>query len=110
MKISFYFDEMLNRPLAEALIKRGFVVVLANDVGMTKRADEEHLNEATRRGMVLVTLDHPFAGLAAQQNDHAGVICWTPKEQNIGVMLRAFIELAEQHSAEQVIGRVFWLK
>jgi len=101
MKISFYFDEMLKRPLADQLNKRGYTVVLANDIGMT---------EATKREMVLVTLDRAFAGLAAKETEHAGLICWTREDQPIGVMLRVLVEFAEQHTTEQAAGRVFWFK
>jgi len=62
MRISFYFDEMINRPLANELIRRGYDVIMANDIEMTGKADDEHLAEATKRNRVLLTLDKAFAG------------------------------------------------
>lgn len=110
MPISFYFDEMMNRPLAEGLAAQGYSVVMANDIRMTGKPDAEHLAEATKRGMVLVTLDRPFAGRATKQSDHAGLICWTGDGQNIRVMLEALTEFAKRNTAENVAGQVFWLK
>lgn len=110
MKISFYFDEMLNRPLAEALIKQDYTVILANDIDMTGKTDSDHLSEATKRGMVLVTLDRPFAGRVTKQTDHAGLICWTGEGQNIGIMLQALTNFAKQYDAEETASQVFWLK
>jgi predicted nuclease of predicted toxin-antitoxin system len=110
MKISFYFDEMLNRPLAAELAKRGYEVVLANDIGMTSKSDEEHLAEATQREMVLLTLDKGFAGRVMKHSNHLGLICWTRDDQPIGYMVRILTEFAEQHTREQVAGQVFWLK
>jgi hypothetical protein len=36
-KIEFYFDEMMNRPTAIELNRLGYRVVMAVDVGMTKK-------------------------------------------------------------------------
>ncbi|MBI1258439.1 MAG: hypothetical protein GC204_13290 [Chloroflexi bacterium] len=110
MKISFYFDEMINRPLAGELIKRGYTVVMANDIEMTEKFDDEHLAEAKKRSMVLLTLDKEFAGRVMKQSDHPGLICWTRDDQPIGYMLRILSEFADQHTPEQVAGQVFWLK
>lgn len=109
-KIKFYFDEMMNRTVAKALVKRGVEVVMANDVGMTSKPDDVHLTEAIKRGMVLVTLDRGFAGLAMKQLDHAGVVCWLGESQDIGAILRALTEFAETQTSESAAGRVFWFK
>jgi predicted nuclease of predicted toxin-antitoxin system len=110
MMINFYFDEMLNRSLANELAKHGYTVIMANDIEMTGKSDEEHLAEATKRGLVLVTLDKPFAGRTTQRSDHMGLVCWTPTDQTIGAMVRALTEFAKQNTSEQVTGQVFWLK
>jgi predicted nuclease of predicted toxin-antitoxin system len=109
-KISFYFDEMMNRPAATELDRRGYIVIMANDVEMTQKKDEEHLRYATEHGMVLVTQDRKFAGLALKQTDHTGVVCWTEDLQNIGAIVHALSRFAEEHTPEEVAGQVFWLK
>jgi predicted nuclease of predicted toxin-antitoxin system len=108
--INNYFDEMMNRTVADELTKRSCKVILANDVGMTEKLDEDHLAYASEYKLVLVTLDRKFAMQAAEQTNHMGVICWTGTFQNIGVMVRALTDFAENHTHEEVVGRVFWLK
>ncbi len=108
----FYFDEMMSRAAAEQLKLRGIEVVMAVDVGMIEKDDlTEHLPYATERGMVLVTFDRKFAGIAMGQTDHAGVMCLPSGEQdNIDLIVRLLSQFADQHTPEDVKGRVFWLK
>ncbi len=59
----FYFDEHMNRLVADALIKKGYHVVMAVDVSMKGKDDDtEHLPYASEHDLVMVTSDHPFAG------------------------------------------------
>ena len=107
---SFYFDEMMSRKASEQLIEKGYSVVLANDVGMTEKPDPEHLAYATEHGMVLVTFDRPFAGKTIKTTDHhAGLICLSGSQDDIGDIVRTLIEFAENHTLKQVAGQVFWL-
>jgi predicted nuclease of predicted toxin-antitoxin system len=108
--VSVYFDEMMSRVAAEQLIERGYPVVLAVDVEMAEKPDDEHLVYATENGHVMVTFDRPFAGLASQSTEHGGVICLSGAQNNIGGIVRALTEFAETHTPEDAAGQVFWLK
>ena len=111
MKINFYFDEMMPRSVAERLKDRGFSVILAVDVEMVEKDDlSEHLAYALAHDAVLVTRDKPFATRALSVENHAGVICWTGRQDDVGGMVRRLSEFGEQYSSEQIIKRVFWLK
>jgi predicted nuclease of predicted toxin-antitoxin system len=109
-KIKFYFDEMMRRAVATRLIEGGIEVVMAVDVDMTGKTDPEHLRFAAEKESMLVTFDRGFAGLTSSRTDHSGLICWTGKDDDIGGMIRRLIEFAETHTAEEVVGRVFWMK
>jgi len=110
-RVKFYFDEHSPRAVEKGLLKRGYEVVMAVDVGMTEKDDDsEHLPYATEHGLVIFTRDQPFAGRTAKRTDHAGLVCWTGDDDNFGGMIRKLITFAEQHSAEEVFGQVFWLK
>ena len=50
-----YLDECIDRPVAEALRKRGFDVLAALEAGRGEDADEAQLVYATERGRVLLT-------------------------------------------------------
>jgi predicted nuclease of predicted toxin-antitoxin system len=107
--VKFYFDEMMPRPAAQQLSKRGIDVVMANDVGMTQKTDTKHLTYATENDYVLVTFDRKFAGLSMANSDHTGLVCLKGSPENVGVVVTALAEFAEQHTAEDAKGHVFWL-
>ena len=109
-RISYYFDEMMRRAVANALLEQGIAVVMAVDIGMVKQDDPVHLLSATEHGAVIVTFDREFAGLTSRHTNHAGLICWTGADTDVGGMIRKLREFAEGHEPEQVAGRVFWLK
>ncbi len=110
-KIKFYFDEHSPRAVEKGLLKRGFEVVMAVDVGMMQKDDDtEHLPYATERGLVIFTRDEPFAGRTLKRTDHTGLVCWTGDDDNFGGMIRKLIDFAERFTAEEVLGQVYWLK
>jgi predicted nuclease of predicted toxin-antitoxin system len=109
---SFYFDEHMNRAVADALIERGYQVVMAVDVGMESKDDDaEHLPYAAEHGLVMVTFDHPFASRTMSSDmAHPGLICLAYSiRENIGRMIEVLVEFAELYDPEQDAGQVFWL-
>jgi predicted nuclease of predicted toxin-antitoxin system len=108
--VKFYLDEMIARPVASQLQRRGIDVLTAVDAGMVYKDDLEHLAFATEQGRVLVTFDRKFAGVTSQTSAHAGLICLTVEQQNdIGAMVRVLAEFAELMTGEDATGQVFWL-
>lgn len=109
--VSLYFDEMMARPAAEQLVKRGCSVIMAVDVGMTGKTDPEHLQYATEVERVMVTFDRPFASQTTANSEHAGLACITGATQgDIGGIVRLLLAFTEQYQSEDVIGKVYWLK
>ena len=109
--IKFYFDEHIPRTVAKALIAQEIDVIMAIDSEMIGKDDDtEHLPFAVQLQAVVVTRDFPFAGRTAKHTNHSGLICWTGAQDDIGGMVHALSQFAENHSAEQVLGQVFWLK
>jgi len=110
-KIEFYFDEMMPRDVAKGLAARGFSVIMAVDVEMVEKDDlTDHLVYAAQHELVLVTRDKPFATRALSVEDHAGLICWTGLQDDVGAMVLGLTKFAQEHTLEQVANRVFWLK
>ena len=109
--IGFYFDEHMNRAVADALIKRGLTVVMAVDVDMMGRDDDSgHLPYASEHNLVMVTFDHPFAGRTMSRTDHPGLICLAYSvRENIGRIVEILIEFAELYDSDRDAGQVFWL-
>jgi predicted nuclease of predicted toxin-antitoxin system len=109
-KIKFYFDEMIHGVVAKELNNQGYEVVMAVHMDMMEQDDEKHLKVATEQNAVLVTLDQPFAGRTMSLDDHAGLICWTGKGNDIGALIRRLSDFADTYTAEEVVGKAFWLK
>jgi predicted nuclease of predicted toxin-antitoxin system len=107
----FYFDEHMNRAVADGLTRLGYTVVMAVDVGMEDKDDDsEHLPYATEHNLVLVTFDHPFASRTMERSDHAGLICLAYSiRENIGRQVEVLSEFAELYDPERDAGQVFWL-
>jgi predicted nuclease of predicted toxin-antitoxin system len=107
----FYFDEHMNRAVADALVNRGYSVIMAVDVDMVGKDDDtEHLVYAAEHDLIMVTFDHPFAGRTMSRTDHPGLICLSYAiRENIGRMVEALVEFAELYDPERDIGQVFWL-
>jgi len=109
--ISFYFDEMMSHAVAEGLRQQGYDVVMAIEVDMVGRDDDtEHLPFATENERTMVTQDKPFAGRTLVRTDHAGLICWTGGQRDIGGQIRALSDFSDKHEPDAVRGQVFWLK
>lgn len=108
---SFYFDEHMNRVVADALMEQGYQVVMAVDVDMEGKDDDtEHLPYATECNLIMVTFDHPFASRTMARADHPGLICLAYSiREDIGRMIEVLAEFAELYDPEQDAGQVFWL-
>src|SRR5512134_3097932 len=99
--LRFYFDEHMPRAVAEGLELRGHEVIMAIDVDMVGKDDDtEHLPFAAENDAILVTRDRSFAGRTAKRADHAGLICWTGKDDDFGGMVRRLTEFAESYTPE----------
>jgi hypothetical protein len=80
MTVGFYLDEHIARPVADALREQNCQVVLAVDIEMVgKDDDNEHLPFATSQSLVMVTFDRGFAGRTMSRSDHTGLICFSEK-------------------------------
>ncbi len=109
--IGFYFDEHMDRKVTRALIKRGYHVVMAVDVGMEAKDDDtEHLPYATENNLVMVTFDQPFAGRTMSRSDHKGLIYLAQRiREDIGNIIEVLVDFAELYDPEKDAGQVYWL-
>jgi hypothetical protein len=101
----------MNRAVADGLIQRGYIVIMAVDVDMIGKDDDtEHLRYATEHNLVLVTFDHPFAGRTMRHADHIGLVCLAYSiRDDIGRMIDVLTEFAGLYEADRDAGQVFWL-
>ncbi|MGH2558101.1 MAG: DUF5615 family PIN-like protein [Thermomicrobiales bacterium] len=74
-----YLDHNVDPHLAVSLRSQGYDTVVAQEIGMDKASDEEHLRYASREGRILITHDlRDFARLAEawcqRGESHAGIV------------------------------------
>lgn len=74
--LRYFFDEHLDRAIAEQLVARGIDVLTAQGSGRAgkKIPDVEQLSFAALQNRVVVTEDRDFVRLASSQLPHAGII------------------------------------
>jgi predicted nuclease of predicted toxin-antitoxin system len=109
--IGFYFDEHIDRKITRALIKRGYQVIMAVDVGMESKDDDtEHLPYATENNLVMVTFDQPFAGRTMSRSDHKGLVYLNQQiRHDIGKIIDVLADFADLYEPERDAGQVHWL-
>ena len=115
LSATVYLDHNVDPHLARDLDAHGFDAVAAQDVGMGKATDEEHLRYATSGGRVLITHDlKDFPRLAEQWYErremHAGIVLvGQPPAVPYGALLRRLLALLNRRTADEFINEVIWL-
>lgn len=100
--------------LVHALIVRGLDAVTAYDEGMVERADEAHLDYATRQGRVLYSFNRrDFYRLhieyLKQGRSHAGIILAQQQRYSVGEQMRRILKLNAAKSAADMKNAVEFL-
>jgi Domain of unknown function (DUF5615) len=92
--IQFYLDEHIPKAVADGLRRRGIAVTRAQEVGLRRASDEEHLEFAKRKSCVLVTKDSDFLRLGHASPFHKGIV-YFDQSVTIGEMVNA-LELVDE--------------
>ena len=108
MLIHLYMDEdAMGKGLVQPLRSNGVPVTTAQEVGMIKRPDEEHLAYASTQGYVLFSFNvrdysDLHIRLLTQGRTHAGIIVVHQTRYSIGEQLRRILNLVTRKSAEEM--------
>jgi predicted unusual protein kinase regulating ubiquinone biosynthesis (AarF/ABC1/UbiB family) len=106
----YYFDEHMRRVVANALIQAGFPTIMAVDVGMVGKSDDDHLAYATQAQMIMVTFDRPFAGVTMRRSNFYALLCVSEEfRQDIGGTIELLKEFGALFDSEQDTGKVHWM-
>lgn len=106
----FYFDESVDLPISQQLALAGLDVVSAHSLKALGEPDSTHLRRATEQGRVLCTSDADFLALIRKSGAHAGVIFGQKQTRTIGDWVRYLRYFHAAKTAEEVVGRVFYVK
>lgn len=108
MTIRLYFDEdSMDHKLVRALRARGMDAKTALDENMIDRADEEHLDFATKQGRVLYSFNRgDFYALhtrfLSEGKPHAGIILANQQHYSVGEQMRRILRLSAAKSPEDM--------
>ena len=107
-----YLNHDVSSSAAEALRREGYEVVAAQELGMEKASDEEHLVRAAAEGRVLVsfnTRDYPrlHAEFLKQGRAHAGIAL--SKQLDVRNTIRALRHILTTTDADEWKNLVNWL-
>ena len=72
-KLVFYTNESINIAIAEGLKRRGVEVISARDAGNLGLSDEEQIEYARRKDLVIVTHDDDILSIAIDCK-HKGIV------------------------------------
>ena len=86
-KLIFYTNESVNIAVAEGLKRRGVKVITAKDARNLGLSDEEQIEYARQKGMVIVTHDDDFLSLA-MEFEHKGIVFVHQQKYSIGDLIR----------------------
>lgn len=110
MRVRFHLDEHISLAVAAALRRRGIDVTYAVEVGLASVHDEVQLSFANDSGRVFVTHDADYLRLHKTGVNHAGIAYCHQGSLTIGEMLRCLVLLHDLITAEEMQGRVEYLK
>ena len=105
-KLAFYTNESVHIAVAEGLKRRGIEGITARDAGNLRLSDEEQLEYAKEKNLVIVTHDVDFLSLAMKL-EHNGIVFVHLQKYSIGDLIRnlKFLwDVAEQTIHEKSCG------
>ncbi len=106
-RIRFHLDEHIDPAVARALRQHGIDVSTTADAGLRTKDDTTHFNFVRSKGRVMVTRDRDFLRLAAESQEHPGIVFCTT--YSIGEIVRGLTLIHEVLSPAELHGRVEFL-
>lgn len=106
--LTFYMDQHVPQAVTDGLRRRGIDVVTAQDMGMERATDAEHLAFALRQGRVIFTQDADFLRLHAAGVAHSG-IAYAPQQTPVGTLVRGLMLLYELLDAADMMQQLEFL-
>jgi hypothetical protein len=113
--IRLYIDEdAMDKDLVRALRARAIDVETANEAGMIRREDHEHLAYATSQGRVLFSFNMGHfcalhADFLASGIDHSGIVVSRQQHYSVGEQMRCLLKLIAGRTADEMHNQLEFL-
>jgi len=107
-RIHFYLDEHIPKAVANGLRHRGIAVTRAQEAGLRRASDEQHLEYARRENCVVVTKDSDFLRFNREGISHNGIV-YLERDASIGEIVNTLELIAETLSSEDMRNHIeYW--
>ena len=107
--VRFYLDEHVPAAVADAPRLRGIDVARAQDVGLRRASDRQHLEFALSEGHVIVTRDSDFLRFHSRGDEHPGMAYYQPGSRSTSEVIASLILIYQVLDADDMRGRVEFL-
>src|SRR5437588_10915603 len=107
--IRFHLDENADPDVVEGLRRLGANVTTAQEAGLLRASDEEHLEFARGEERVIFTQDADFLRLHAAGVQHAGIAYCHPQSRSIGQVIHGLALIWETLDPPDMRNRVEFL-
>ena len=106
--IKYYMDQHVPRAVTEGVRRRGVDALTAQEAGLARADDEEHLAFTSREGRVVFTQDADFLRLHAAGVQHRGIV-YAPQQTAIGYIVRGLMLIHDVLGPEDMVNPVEFL-
>lgn len=107
--IRFHADQNVDLAIVRGLRKRGTQITFAPDLNMSEATDEEHLEFAYQK-KILLTHAQDFLRLNSQGLDHYGIIHITQQKLQVGRIVRSLEEYSIYFNEEDFRRQLIYLR
>jgi len=108
-ELRFYLDENISPVIAEQLRNSQIEAVAVLELDKLGDEDINDLHRATEMGYMLCTHDRDYFRLAAEVDDHGGLVFAEQYGATIGGWVKGLRKLHETTSAEEMNGQIRFL-
>lgn len=107
--MKFHLDENVEETIADGLRLRGFDVTTTSGQGLKGASDESQLRYCLESDRVIVSHDPDILRLAAAGLAHAGIAFRPAARNEVGLVIRRLMALANRVGSDAFRGRVEFL-
>ena len=108
-KIKFHLDEQVKSVVVRELRRREIDVTTTVEAGLRTKTDLQQLEFIRREKRVIFTQDDDFLRIAAQTDNHPGIVYCHQGSRSIGEIVASLVLIYEVYSPEDMKGRVEFL-
>ena len=105
-RIKFHLDEQVKSVVARELRRREIDVTTTVEAGLRTKTDLQQLEFIRREKRIIFTQDDDFLRIAAETDNHPGIIYCRQATRSIGEIVESLVLIYEVYAPKDMKGRV----